>query len=78
MLLLFNKQFAEACEERYSPNYAFCISRNDGLMNSNINLFKDTVINLNAFLDLGRDSYSPEQLAKIKNIQEKYLKILNI
>ena len=41
-------------------------------MNSNINLFKDTVINLNAFLDLGRDSYSPEQLAQIKNIQEKY------
>ena len=41
-------------------------------MNSNINLFKDTVINLNAFLDLGRDSYSPEQLAKIKNMQEKY------
>ena len=41
-------------------------------MNNNINLFKDTVINLNAFLDLGRDSYSPEQLDKIKNIQEKY------
>lgn len=41
-------------------------------MNRNINLFKDTVINLNAFLDLGRDSYSQEQLDKIKSIQDKY------
>ena len=40
-------------------------------MNSNINLFKDTVINLNAFLDLGRDSYSPQQIEKIKAAKER-------
>ena len=70
--MIYNKEFNDACNKIYNPRNAFCISRNDGLMNSNINLFKDTVINLNAFLDIGRDSYSPEQLAKIKNIQEKY------
>lgn len=77
ILLLYNKDFADACEETYSPNNAFCISRNDGLMNNHINIFKDTVINLNAFVDLGRESYSPQQLDNIKALQAKYPQMLS-
>ena len=48
------------------------ISRIDGRLNSDLLIQRDTLINANTFIHLGRDSYSPEQLAKIKNIQEKY------
>lgn len=70
--LLFNKEFADACERIYSPRNAFCISRNDGRMNSSINIFKDTVINLNALIGLCRDKYSQEQRQRIEIIKEKY------
>lgn len=69
---MYNKKFADACERIYSPRNAFCISRNDGRMNSMVNVFKDIVINMNALIDLGRDKYSESQLAKIKEIKEKY------
>lgn len=74
--LLYNKKFADACERIYSPRNAFCISRNDGRMNSMVNVFKDIVINMNALIDLGRDNYSDEQLEKIHYIQEKYKNIV--
>lgn len=76
ILLLYNDEFANACEEIYKPSNAFCISRNDGMMNKNINIFKDTAINLNSFIDLGRDSYSEAQLNKIKNLQNKYTQMI--
>lgn len=64
--LLLNKTFADACEKVYSPRNAFCISRNDGLMNNKINIFKDTVINLNGLVHLYKKNYTPEQISNIK------------
>lgn len=70
--LILNKNFDEVCQKIYSPRNAFCISRNDGLMNDNINVFKDTLINFSALLSDTNRRYSPEQLANIKRIQEQY------
>ena len=75
-LILYNENFAKACEDIYSPRNAFCISRNDGGMNSEINIFKDTVINLNALKSLSRQYYTQENLDKIKMLQDKYRNVV--
>ena len=67
--LLLNQRFAHACEKVYSPRNAFCISRDDGRMNSDINIFKDTVVNINSLKSLSIDNYSPAQLEKIRLAQ---------
>ena len=72
IVLLYNKDFREACERVYSPRNAFCISRDDGMMNKSINLFKDIMINMNAMIGLGRHNYTQEQLDKISNFKKKY------
>lgn len=66
ILMIYNKEFNDACNKIYNPRNAFCISRNDGKMNSQINVFKDILINLDALLDISRDYYTPQQLAQIQ------------
>lgn len=75
-LLIYNKKFAEECEKIYSPRNAFCISRNDGGMNQSINIFKDTVINLNALISLSRSYYTKDNLDKINMLKEKYKNVV--
>ena len=72
ILLILNENFRKACEEMYSPKNAFCISRNDGLMNSSINIYKDTVVNINAFQDLSIDNYGDARINQIKALRDKY------
>lgn len=72
MKLLLNQQFDKACEAVYSPRNAFCISRNDGLFNNDVNIFKDTVINLESFIHMGRGKYTQSQLDKIHMLKAKY------
>ena len=75
-LLLYNERFMEECEKIYSPRNAFCISRNDGGMNQSINIFKDTLINLNALMNLSKQYYTDENKIKIKALQEKYKNVV--
>ncbi|MGL5329326.1 MAG: hypothetical protein ACRDD7_08660 [Peptostreptococcaceae bacterium] len=42
------------------------ISRNDGKFNNDVNHTKDILINLNSLIRLARDSYSDEQLERIR------------
>lgn len=74
--MIYNKEFKDACEAVYSPRNAFCISRDDGKMNSSINIFKDILINLNSLIGLSRDNYSTEQMNKIKVLKEKYKNVI--
>lgn len=73
--LLLNDRFDKACEAVYSPRNAFCISRNDGLFNMDVCIFKDIVINLESFQHMGRSKYSQDQMARIKAMKEKYANI---
>lgn len=75
-LVIYNQRFMEECEKVYSPKNAFCISRDDGGMNPNINIFKDTVINLNALMNLSKQYYTQENLDRIKRLQEKYKNVV--
>ena len=47
------------------------ISRIDGKLNSDLLIQRDTLINANTFIHLGRDSYTPEQIEKIKAAKER-------
>lgn len=69
ILLLLNKEFIAACEEVFNPANALMISRNDGLFSNDVNHFKDTIVNLNSFLHMGRDAYSEEEIEYIKSIR---------
>ena len=51
------------------------ISRIDGRLNKDLLIQRDTLINANTFLYLGRDKYSDENINKIQGIiakQKKY------
>ena len=47
------------------------ISRIDGKLNSDLLIQRDTLINANTFMHLGRDNYSPQQIEKIKAAKER-------
>lgn len=48
------------------------ISRNDGKFNNAVNHQRDTIINMNTMINIGRGNYTPQQLEKIKRIKQKY------
>lgn len=70
--LLLNKEFSDACEEIFSPVNAFCISRNDGRFNPSVNIFKDTLINLNGLINLSKYNYTNNDKIKLNSLKEKY------
>lgn len=73
--MLLNREYDEAMERTYNPRNCFCISRDDGLFNPSVCIFKDIVINIESFLHMGRKKYSAEDLDHIKAVKEKYKNI---
>ena len=71
IMLIINKEFQIAAENVFNPRNAMYISRIDGKLNSDLLVQRDTLINANTFLYLGRDNYSEDQMNKIKAIKEK-------
>ena len=47
------------------------ISRIDGKLNQNLLIQRDTLINANTLLYLGRDKYNEKQLSQINRLIEK-------
>ena len=47
------------------------ISRNDGLFNNQMNLYKDILIVSNGIKHLGEDAYTEEDMNNIKAIKER-------
>lgn len=71
-LYIINRPFLERAYEIFNPRNAFYISRNDGLFNNLVNHKKDTLINANSLMLLGRHIYTPDDIANIKRIQSKW------
>lgn len=74
---IINKAFFERCYTVFNPRNAFYISRIDGKLNGDVLPQRDTLINANTLMHLGRGNYTEEQLAKIallKQKQEEYFK----
>ena len=62
----------------FNPRNAMYISRINGKLNGDLLVQRDTLINANTFLHLGRKNYTKKQLdriAEIKERQKAYMKI---
>ena len=55
----------------YNPRNAFYISRIDGKCNIDVIVQRDTLIDANTLLWLGRKNYTPEMLDTIESIKQK-------
>lgn len=44
------------------------ISRNDGYFNSDVSMQRDTLINANTLARLGRETYSPDEIANFDRL----------
>ena len=62
----------------FNPRNAMLISRNDGLFNNSVNVFKDILITANGLIGLGRDSYTKEEMDEILYIKEHYKNTANV
>ena len=69
IMFLINKNLIEACEKVFNPRNTMYISKNDGRFDNRLNHGKDTIVNLNTLIRLGRDSYSNDELEQIKALQ---------
>lgn len=69
ILYVINKSFAHAASLAFNPRNAMHISKNDGFFDNDYNQQRDTIINMNTFVQLGRENYSQEQLDAIKRAQ---------
>lgn len=68
------KEYWDKAMSIFNPRDAMMISHNDGLFNNQTNVFKDTLINVNAFVGLGKKGYTQAQLDKFAYIKRKYQK----
>ena len=71
-MYIINRAFYERARDVFNPRNAFYISRNDGLCNNSVNHQKDTLINANTLVELGHDSYTPEDKEHIKMVLAKW------
>ena len=71
-MYIINRDFLQRAIEIFNPRNAFYISRNDGLFNNLVNHQKDTLINANTFVELGRGVYSKDDIDNINKIKMKW------
>ena len=70
--MIISEAFYKRADQIYNPRNAMYISRNDGKFNNSVNHQRDTIINTNTFIRLGRSLYTTEMLDNIKRIKNKY------
>lgn len=71
VVLIISDAFFRACYEIFNPRNAMYISHDNGLFNMDVCIQRDTVINANTLMNLGRNHYSKKQLARIKELRRK-------
>lgn len=78
IFIIINKAFEERARAVFNPRNAMYISRIDGKLDSSVLVQRDTLINANTLLHLGRHIYSDEDMSKIKLIQEKQAEYFSV
>lgn len=71
ILLIINETFYEIAYEIFNPRNAFYISRNDGNFNKDVSMQRDTLINANTLVGLGRENYSQSEIDAIRAIHQR-------
>ena len=64
--------FYQRAREVFNPRNAMYISRNNGMLDSDVMPFKDTLISANTLNDLTLHNYSPEEIEHIKQIKARF------
>lgn len=72
IMLIINDSFFERSNQVFNPRNAMQISRNDGKFNNQVNHQRDTIINFNTLIRLGRPNYSEVELNQIRKVKEMY------
>lgn len=75
-IVIISDAFYEACRMIFNPRNAMYISHDDGLFNTQVCIERDSVINANTLMNLGRKNYTKKQLDNIKVLkkrQQEYL-----
>lgn len=75
---IINQAFGQRCDEIFNPRNSMYISKNDGNFNKAVCPQRDTIINLNTFIWLGRNKYSSNQMAKINNIRSRQKEVYGL
>lgn len=68
---IVNEAFLERAKVVFNPRNAMYISKINGKLNSDMIVQRDTIINANTFIWLGRHNYNQDNLNKIARIKEK-------
>lgn len=74
---IISQPFFERCNVVFNPRNAMYISRIDGKLNPDMLVQRDTLINANTFIYLGRKNYTKAQIDHIKKIKEKQKEYYN-
>ena len=61
ILLPINDTFIKLAWQKFNPRNAMYISRNDGKFNSTVCMQRDTLINANTLVHIGRNFYTPDE-----------------
>ena len=68
---ILSQAYFERAYMIYNPRNAFYISRIDGKCNIDVIVQRDTLINANTLIWLGRKNYTPEMMDKIEQLKNK-------
>lgn len=71
ILLIINETFFRVAYEIFNPRNAFYISRNDGYYNMAVSMQRDTLINANTLVGLGRNGYTAEELNALRAVHAR-------
>lgn len=69
---IISDAFYQRAREVFNPRNAMYISRNNGMLDSDVLPYKDTLVNANTMNDLTLQKYTPEELDHIKHIKERF------
>jgi len=73
--IIINKSFFNRAYIVFNPRNSMYISKDDGKLNGQLLIQRDTLVNANTFIYLGRDNYTEEDKQTIRMIKEKQKEI---
>ena len=68
---IINEAFFQRAFEIFNPRNSMYISRNNGTFNLDACVQRDTIINANTLMYLGRNSYNKDQLNRLREMKQK-------
>ena len=75
-MLIINQAFNERAKIVFNPRNAMYISRIDGKLNKDVLIQRDTLINANTLLHMGRDKYTKKQMDHINELRKKQKELM--